>query len=122
MKDAESSDDGDDLVLIQLPSDQTTNSIMKPIDKMNGMMRAKTTGGVLHKSRSNDSTAGSLEDLKLGARNGLSPPTPNAQTMQNGKFKERKGVTTYSENETIYSGYLWKRGKIVKAYRFGSGW
>lgn len=98
MKEAESSDDGDDLVLIQLPS--TSNRTLHPAVK---------------------ETVGSLEDLKLGAIDGLRPPTPSAQTMQNGKYKESVGSAVYSENETIYSGFLWKRGKIVKSYKFGDG-
>ena len=94
MQDAESSDDGDDVVLIQLPSEQTLHPTVKQ-------------------------TVGSLEDLKLGALDGLRPPTPSAQTMQNGKYKERTESAVYSEKETIYSGFLWKRGKIVKSYKFG---
>ncbi len=95
MKDAESSDDGDDFVVVQLPINNTLHPTVKE-------------------------TVGSLEDLKLGALDGLRPPTPSAQTMQNGKYKESAlGRAVYSENETIYSGFLWKRGKIVKSYKFG---
>ena len=132
MNDIESSDDGNDIVLIntqhnrigvptsQYNKDQHNNNnnnnnmkfndISLDIHEYNDKSMPKSTPTINANHHSLPSHPSSMDKTQS------EPISMNEeQSMNNGNYKS--SIKQYDKQETIYSGFLWKCGKIVKNWK-----